>query len=110
MPHRSQIGPAIGPCSLPRHAQAVGHLAKQSVRPCEFEDGAAGRDGVQEIGDRTQGVVDAFPILRLQRSGVPAVYLADDNEGVAQGVFRGMLLHSVGDDCDRTAAWSLRIG
>ena len=39
---------------------AIGHLPQQAVGPGKFEDGAAGRGGVEEIGHRATEVVEAI--------------------------------------------------
>lgn len=60
--------------------------------------GRPGRDGVQEIGHRTHGVVEAFPVLRTKRHGIPAVHTPRDGQGVVQGVLRNLSLHPGGED------------
>lgn len=51
-------------------------MPQQSIGAGEFEDGAAGCDGVQKVGHYVEGVVEAFAVLRSRRQGVRPTHLA----------------------------------
>ena len=67
-------------------AEHVKNLPQQPVGPGEFQDGAAGRNGVQEVGDGIQGVTEACAVPRPQINRVPAVHFAGVGQGAAQCV------------------------